>query len=442
MLLRLPFLIPSLALLILAAPVTSPAQYWNDFEDAPHNYFSAELKDPLSLLLARIEAGEVKLDELTGKPLVDRLLKELEIPVSSQTLVFTQTSLQRKMVNPGNPRAMYFNEDIYLGWMPGGRVEVASVDPDVGMVFYFQRELGKSSGPLFSREKRCLGCHAGSATNFLPGLLGRSVFPDQNGRSVKGISSFARVSHSVDFRERWGGWYVTGQQHGSLKHMANAIATRGNRGVELDREAGGRVQFDLSSFFPSQAHLNGGSDLLAMLAHDHQISAHYYINEAQYKVRQALHDNQKDPNSGREALADLKSSSRLEAADGVRHLLHYLTFADEAPMSGEPVAGGDDYLKTFQANRRETANGRSLKDLDMTDRLLKYRVSWMIYSKAFDGMPLAARQEVYHQLHTILTAPTAPEGYEHLEPEEKKALYDILRETKPELAAVWQTIGS
>ena len=440
--LRLPYPILCLALLVLAAPATSPAQFWNDFEEFPHNYFSADLKDPMSLLIKRVEAGEIKLDEAPGKPLVDRLLKELDIPVSSQTLVFTQTSLQRKIVNPANPRAMYFNEDIYLGWMPGGRIEIASVDPDLGMIFYFQRELDKSNGPLFTREKRCLGCHAGSATNFLPGLLGRSVFPDQNGRSVKGVNSFRRVSHKVDFRDRWGGWYVTGHQHGSLGHMANAIAERGNGGIKFDREAGGRIKFDLTEFFPGEAHLHGGSDLLAMLAHDHQISAHYYINQAQYKVRQALHDNQMDLNSGREALADLKSSSRVEAMDGIHYLLRYLTFAEEAPMGGQQTAGGEEYLKAFQANRRETADGRSLKDLDMKDRLLKHRVSWMIYSKAFDGMPLAARQEVYHQLHQILNAPTAPEGFEHLEAAEKKALAEILRETKPELAAAWQKLGS
>ena len=427
--------------LTLLSPSDVAAYSWNDFEEAPHNYNTAELKDPMSLLLKRIEVGELTIEEAPGKDLVARLLEELDIPVSSQTLVFTQTSLQRKIVNPGNPRAMYFNEDVYLGWMPGGRIEIASVDPDLGMIFYFQRELDRTEGDLFRRERRCLGCHAGSATNFLPGLLGRSVFPDQNGRSMRSVNSFFRIGHDAEFADRWGGWFVTGQQHGSLRHMANAIATRNSGAVTLDRDAGNRITSDLSRFFPESLHLSPGSDVLAMLAHDHQISAHYYINQAQYKVRQALHDNQRDLNSDRSVIAELTPSSRRLAADGMRELLRYFTFADEAPFGGQQVQGDEAYRKDFQANRRESGSGRSLKDLDMKDRLLKFRVSWMIYSRAFDGMPPAARQDFYHQLYHILTAPTPPEGFEHLQADEKQTLYEILSDTKPELAKAWASLA-
>ena len=62
--------------------------------------------------------------------------------------------------------------------MPGGRIEIASMDPLVGPVFYYERPLDSGNDrPVFAKSRRCIGCHAGSAANFMPGLLGRSVYP-------------------------------------------------------------------------------------------------------------------------------------------------------------------------------------------------------------------------------------------------------------------------
>lgn len=418
---------------------SASAQYWNDFHLEPHDYNRASLDDPFSRLLARVEEGEIQLDEKPGKPLVERLLKELGIPESSQIFVFTQTSLQRQVVGPSNPRAIYFNEDVYLGWMPGGRIEVSSVDPKLGPVFYFQRPLDEPEEPLFARTGRCLGCHAGSASNFLPGLMGRSVFPDENGRAIRAVRTFERIGHEVSFADRWGGWFVTGLQHGSLGHMGNAIASKNLLGgMNLDREAGGRIEFDLSSFFPPESHLIEGSDVLALLVHDHQVSMQYFLNQAQYKMRQALFDNGLDPDSGREVLAKLKPVSAEEVEGGVRELLRYLLFADEEPLGGEEIVGGHAYREDFLATRRTTSDGLSLKDLDLKDRLLRHRCSWMIYSGAFEGLPRALKEEVYHQMWAIFTDDEAPEGFDYLVAEEKQALVKILSETKSDLPSYWK----
>lgn len=161
----------------------------------------------------------------------------------------------------------------YLGWMPGGRIEIASIDPEVGPIFYFQRPLDRSDDLLLRRTGSCLGCHAGSATNFLPGLLGQSVFPAEDGRSLRSIRSFERVSHDVPYKDRWGGWMVSGTGHESLGHMANAIAERQPSGLSLQKKTSAASPEDLSVFYPIDAHLTRGSDILAMLVHDHQISA-------------------------------------------------------------------------------------------------------------------------------------------------------------------------
>ena len=180
-------------------------QAFNDYDQLPHNYWKAKLKDPMSLLLEKVNDGRVKLVESNDYHLLENLLNELHIDKESQVLVFSKTSLQRAAVSSKNPRAIYFNDEIYLGWMPKGRIEIASADPERGFVFYFQRPIEDNKSQLFVRDKVCLECHAGSATNFLPGPLGRSVFPNNNGRSLKSVDTYDLIGHHVPLSERWGG---------------------------------------------------------------------------------------------------------------------------------------------------------------------------------------------------------------------------------------------
>lgn len=410
---------------LLAVPAFG--QSFNDYDLKPHDYFGAELSDPMSVLLKRLGDPNEAFKEENGKPLVLRLLKELNIPVESQILVFTKTSLQRRVVNPASPRALYFNEDVYLGWMPNGRIEIASMDPELGGVFYFQRPLDDREQPLFFREESCLGCHAGSATNFLPGLLARSVFSDKNGRSLKSVNSFERIGHQVPFEERWGGWLVSGKV-GKAAHMGNALAkVRGGRPV-LDEAK------DPASFFDESLHLRPDSDVLAMLLHDHQISMHHWMMEAHYRVRQGLHDAVV-PDESRESLAAITGEDGEDLDKSIDRLMRYLLFADEAAMGSEAWKDGGDYRKVFLADRKKAADGRSLKDLRLKERLFEYRCSYMIYSKAFAAFPVALREEVYHRLYKILT--DGEEGYEHLEEGERAGILTILKETLPEAAAYW-----
>ena len=150
----------------------------------------------MSELLKRVSKGKINLDEKPGIALVRRLLEELQISESSQILVFSRTSLQRGVVSPTNPRAIYFNDEVYLGWMPNGRIEIASSDPKKGFIFFFQRELSDQKAPLFSRDRVCIECHAGSATNFLPGPLARSVVGALDG-ALEGGSAAAWYTSCV-----------------------------------------------------------------------------------------------------------------------------------------------------------------------------------------------------------------------------------------------------
>ena len=402
-------------------------QSFNDYDLKPHDYFGARLSDPMSVLLKRLGEPNKALGEANGRPLVERLLKELNIPVESQVLVFTKTSLQRRVVSPESPRALYFNEDVYLGWMPNGRIEIASMDPELGGIFYFQRPLDKPEQAIFHREESCLGCHAGSATNFLPGLLARSVFPDQNGRSLKSVKTFERIGHQVPFEERWGGWLVSGEP-GAARHMGNALASIDD-GKPVLHEAKRSDEF-----FQADLHLRPDSDVLAMLLHDHQISMHHWMMEAHYRVRQGLFDAKVDDTS-RTSLDAIESEDRDDLNRCVDRLMRYLLFADEASMGPEAWKDGGDYRKVFVEDRRKTADGRSLKDLRMCEHLFEYRCSYMIYSKAFAALPLSLREEIYHRLHQILTR--EGDGFDHLGKDEREGILGILTETLPEAAAYW-----
>jgi hypothetical protein len=404
-------------------PLAVSAQFFNDFDQPPHDYWTAEMHDPMTELLRSVDAGDVNLGHDPGLPLVRRLLAELEIPVDSQTLVFSRTSLQRGVVSPGNPRAIYFNEETYLGWMPGGRVEIASSDPERGAVFFFQRELERRDGPLFVRDKVCIQCHAGSATNFLPGLLGKSVFPDGRGRSLKSIDSFERVGHEVPLRERWGGWYVSGA-HDGLRHMGNSLAKRGAGGVELIREA----KADLGKLFDQSKYPVGGSDVIALLVLDHQISMHFELMEAHYIARQALAD------LGAEA-KPIPAEVAAEIDSAAERVVGYLLFQNEADLGETAVGGAESFRKTFLANRRVDTEGRSLKDFQLQGQLFKHRCSYMIYSKSFTGLPKVLKRAIYRRLKEVLGAEEAVDGYGYLADAERAAILEILKATLPGFVA-------
>ncbi|MFT5469446.1 MAG: hypothetical protein ACI8UO_004567 [Verrucomicrobiales bacterium] len=388
-------------------------QTFNDIDQPPHNYWTAKLTDPMTRLIDRVNEGKGESLELKGQQLLNRLLEELEIPAESQVMVFSRTSLQKDAVTRANPRAIYFNEDTYLGYIPGARIEIASSDPELGAVFYFERPLDKTEGPMFTRARNCIGCHAGSATNFLPGLLGRSVFEDANGRRLKSVNSFERIGHEVELHDRWGGWYVTGG-HANLHHMGNELASRDGGQVNIDRGKSNNLQ-TLEGLFDIGKYPRSTSDMTALLALDHQISMHFKLMEAHYKARQAIADG----------------SERLEKdmAKIARRAVDYLLFKTEAPLGGHEIKGDEAFQKVFLADRKADPKGRSLRDLNLSDRLLEYRCSYMIHSQTFTSLPEQLKTAIYQQLLEILEAKEPVEGYAYLEPLERKTILEILRAT-------------
>jgi len=414
-----------LSLIVFSAWVSTmcllPAQSFNEYGQSPHNYWGSELGDPMSELLKRVSKGKITLDEKPGIALVRRLLEELQISESSQILVFSRTSLQRGVVSPTNPRAIYFNDEVYLGWMPNGRIEIASSDPKKGFIFFFQRELSDQKAPLFSRDRVCIECHAGSATNFLPGPLARSVFPDSRGRSLKSVDSFELIGHEVPVHERWGGWYVT-RAHRGLNHMGNAIAIKENGRLKLKRKDPSK---GLNVFFNTSNYPVSTSDIEALLVFDHQVRMQFVLLESAYKVRQAIFDSHKSSNEKNPIILNEVLQEVTET------IVSELLFKKEFPLDGKVVDASQSgkFITEFKVKGKIDSKGRSLRDLDLQDRLFKYRCSYMIYSKSFSAFPESLKNSVLNRIKKVLILESPQLGYEYLEVEEKKAIFEILSET-------------
>ena len=418
--------------LLLCSTLTGFSQFYNDYELEPHGYFSKDAKDPVTLLMKRVQRGEVLIKEPNGKPLVERLLRELGLNKDTQVLVFSRTSLQRREVSYSNPRALYFNESVYLGWMPNGRIEIASFDPELGPIFYFQRELDDASSPLLARTRSCLGCHAGDATNFLPGSLGRSVYPDKSGRSLRSIDDYRRSGHHIPLHDRYGGWFVSGN-HGAMRHMGNAIASREGGKITIDREQFANLE-KLDRFFSTEAYPAPGSDIAALLVFDHQVTMHHRLVEAAYRARQSLFDSKLDPKETDVSKLS-KGRSTDEFLEGRDKVVDYLLFRDETPIP--KVSCDPAFQRAFSANRIADRRKRSLKDLRLDGRIFENRCSYMIYSPTFDQFPPMLKGAIYARIHEILTSPKPVEGFDYLGKEEKRRILEILDETKEDLPPGW-----
>src|SRR5580692_9491850 len=105
-------------------------------DDPAIEYATRPTYDPISTLNAEIEAGNARL-EFDGKQgYLRSVLETLKIPIESQMAVFSKTSVQASLINPQNPRTLFFNDSTVVGWVRGGFIEVATESPSQGIIFY------------------------------------------------------------------------------------------------------------------------------------------------------------------------------------------------------------------------------------------------------------------------------------------------------------------
>jgi len=357
--------------------------YGADLLDNPAiNYNHAPVHDPV----AQLDPSKLKSD-------LRSVLDALHVPVESQIAVFSKTSLQAPLIEPNNPRTIFFNDSVAVGWMKGVLIEIAALDPRQGVQFYTVRPR-PDSPPQFEKGRDCLRCHVGDTTLGVAGMVVRSTYTAPDGSPML-IYGGSVVDHRTPIEDRWGGWFVTGSV-GTVRHLGNAVI-----GPQGDPKA------------MESLHGKFDSDVAALMVFDHQMHMTNLITRIGWDARAGV--------------------GKLE--DEAREFVDYLLFVDEAPFPGK-LDG--KFAEVFARNAIRDSKGRSLRDLDLQKRLLRYPCSYMIYSEAFDALPAEAKIAIYKRMLRVLSGSEKDKRYARLSPADRRAVLEILRDTKKDLPAYFR----
>jgi hypothetical protein len=418
----------------LAAVLATSAR-GQDIEQEPIRYSAAAPVNAVARLQERLDKGAAKLDYESGRGYLKSVLRALDIPESSQVLVFSKTSLQRERISPRTPRAIYFNDEVMVGYCNRGRVmEISAADDTIGTAFY-TIEQAPGEKPVIERQtESCLICHSSSANRGLPGHLVRSLYVDGRGNPLFASGSF-RTDHTSPLAERWGGWYVTGTS-GRQEHMGNRIGTDSRR-PEAGGNADGVNVVDLKGRFRTAMYPTPHSDIVALMVLEHQVGMLNRLSRANLETRMAMH-YQRELNKALGQPADEPSESAQSRIRGVcNEVVDYMLFRDETRLT-DRVAGTSTFAADFVARGRRDSKGRSLRDLDLRTRLFRYPCSYLVHSRAFDSLPGEAKGAIYRRLWEILDGRATGEGIPRLSAADRTAIVEILRETRRDLPDYWK----
>jgi hypothetical protein len=379
-------------------------------------------KDPVAMLEEQIQRRQVKLDYQKNElGLLPSLLKHLDVNVDSQMLVFSKTSFHADLIGPTKPRAVYFNDDVFVGVAQRGDIELAALDPAAGLVFYSLEATPAQEPRFVRRDAVCATCHGliGSGS-----LLTQSVFPDPDGNALflPGLTP-PPPDHTTPIEQRWGGWYVTGT-HGSQHHMGNAVVPDPYSSSDLQQE-GTQNLTTLKTKVDLSRYMAQTSDLIALMTFEHQLRMVNLIARISRQAREV----EKTGNADGAATDGLKA--------GIEEMLQYMLFVEEAPLR-EPIRGVSSFAATFPARGPRDSDGRSLRDFDLQTRVFRYPLSYMIYSASFETIPDSVKAQLYKRLYDILTNRDTSSPFARVSTVDRKAIFEILRATKPNLPDYWR----
>jgi hypothetical protein len=394
----------------LASLMTASAEA-QDIERDPIRYSAATPRNVVSQLQERVDQGATKLEYEPKHGYLKSVLQALDIPESSQVLVYSKTSLQRERISPRTPRAIYFNDEVMVGYCNRGRVmEISTADEAIGTAFYTIDQVAGEKPVIERQTESCLLCHSSSANQGFPGHLVRSLYVDRQGNPQLASGSF-RTDHTSPLAERWGGWYVTGST-GTARHMGNAMVTADPEAMITPQTL--HVQ-SLTAKFDTSAYLSAYSDIVALLVFNHQIRMQDLIIRIGWEARAAA----------REKAAPLLH-------DLAREFVDSLLFIDEAPLAGK-IQGSSGFAERFAAEGPRDSRGRSLRQFDLEKRLMRYPCSYLIYSPAFDALPAAAKTAIFERMWAVLSGAEKDAKYRRLSTADRANVLGILRETKRDL---------
>jgi hypothetical protein len=394
-------------------------------EDPAIRYSTAPLDNVIENLNRRIRDGSLHLTSEGRGGFLRSTLEALQLPLDSQLLVFSRASLQGRRINEQNPRALFFDERVALGWVrDGDLIEVAAHDKAAGVVFYTldQHADTATGSPEFKRAFICLGCHKAGDTLGVPGFLMFSTTrPDQ--LQPAGIPR--PIDQSDPLAARFGGWFVTGTS-GASRHMGNDLAALDGRAT--------RELVSTDGLYDPDGYPVSSSDIVAHLVFTHQARMANLLTRAAWEARAA------DPSLHPPFTSTPDENARIAAMmQGVaREVVDHLLFVDEAKLTAT-IRGASGFAERFSTRGPRDRQGRSLYQLDLNQRLMKYPCSFLVYSPAFDALPTGAKDPIYRRLWQVLSGQEQDARYQSaLSAIDRRAIVEILRETKRDLPQYFQ----
>jgi hypothetical protein len=386
-----------------ASPMAGSTQLGDSFHrwlDAPAIGYHVVGADPVARLNQRLADGTAHLEFSGPSGYLKSVIEALDVPLQSQLLVFAKDSFQAPLISPETPRALFYNDQVAVGWMPGGFIELASEDPRRGVMFYTLAQT-ETAQPRFERREDCLSCHYSRSTTGVPGWLLRSA-------------GHFTVDHRLPLTERWGGWYVTGNT-GSIEHQGN---TSLSRLFTAQRTSDAFNWPSMAGRLDMTPYLSLYSDVDALMVFEHQVHMANLLTRIGWEAR----------------MAEAGSDDAVPLGEAAVEVVDYMLFVDEPPLPG-PVKGSTGFATTFAARGPFDSHGRSLRQLDLERRLMRYPCSYMIYSPQFEALPAEAKDAIYRRLWTVLSGREPDEKYARLSRDDSSAIVEILQDTKADLPA-------
>ncbi len=392
------------AALLLAVSVSGAvAQRTGVFDQSMNHpaikYSTSDSNTVVDELNRKLADGSAKLEFADKSGYLKSVLDLLKIPVESQVLVYTQTSQQSSHITMTNPRAIYFNDEVSVGYIRGaGMLEIVAQDANLGSIFYVVHQAAEAA-KRFGRESQCLRCHLSWDTLGVPGLSVLSTMPR---KSERDYANGFFVDHYRQIQERWGGWYVTGKRV-PARHMGNLPLI-----VPTPIDVSPPARVSLAGQFDLSGYLTPYSDIVALMVLDHQAHFSNLVTRATWEAR---------------------LGQEMRIAEAAQTIADYLLFVDEAPITDGPIVGSSGFAETFVAAGKKDGKGRSLRELDLRTRLQKYPLSYMIYSPQFQALPEAPKNLVMGRVNDVLAGKITDAKYAHLTPEIRAAIREILQAT-------------
>ncbi len=394
-------------------------------------YRTRQTHDAVGRLSAALESGAMRLSFDPDHGYLRSVLEALRVPVESQVVVFSGGSKQAELISAANPRAIYFNETVAVGWVRGGaELEIAASDAEQGVVFY-ALDQRQTETPVVRRDKgTCLQCHLTWETRGVPGLVVMSTLNEPAPDDKYSYATGSVADHRSPFTDRWGGWYVTGRT-GSIRHLGNDTALPGRKGPPSKptpalESLEGRV--DLRGF------LSPHSDVAALMVLEHQSTMTNLLTWLNWEARAIAHEAQVGAvlpaRPGR-----IPPAARLH--DAVTDLVDYMLFVDEMPISS-PIVGSSRFSELFSSAGPRDSRGRSLRQIDLQRRLFRFPCSYLIYGDAFEQLPRVAKTAVYERMWRVLSGQESGARYAGLARDDRQTIVEILRETKRDLPPVYR----